>query len=84
MMVSRDDKGLIMMDLSQETPEPVVIHQSSIKTNLFGHGDILHVRMITDHEYAVSTLFIQDKKEKSFKIQIINLEFKKWINLGKK
>ena len=57
-----------MMDLSQETPEPVVIHQSSIKTNLFGHGDILSVRMVTEHEYTVSTLFMKDKKEKSFNI----------------
>ena len=77
MMISRDDKGLIMMDLSQETPEPVVVHQSTINTNLFGHGNILHVRMITDHEYAISTLFIKDKKEKSFNIQTIKIDFKK-------
>lgn len=43
---------------------------AKINTNLFGHGDILHVAKSGENGgYAVSTLYVDDaEKEKSIRI----------------
>jgi hypothetical protein len=65
-VVSRDDQGIVLVDMDEQKAKMVEV--AKIRTNLFGHGDILHVAK-SESGYAVSTLYVEEEeKSKSIKI----------------